>query len=87
MGVLHVTDGFNPTEWLTTEEAADVSGYNVRYLRQLINEGKIRAIKRSRIFFVDRDSLLAYAAEMNRLGSAKHDPWRIGARQRPTGAE
>ncbi|MFQ6101769.1 MAG: helix-turn-helix domain-containing protein [Anaerolineae bacterium] len=75
-------DDFNPTEWITTKEAAELTGYNVRYLRQLVNEGKIRAVKRAGAFFIDKRSAMAYADEMKRLGSAKHDPWRIGARQR-----
>jgi excisionase family DNA binding protein len=77
-----MTEEFNPTEWLTTREAAELTAYNVRYLRQLINEGKVRAIKRGGIFWVDRESLTDYANEMKRLGPAKHDPWRTGARER-----
>jgi hypothetical protein len=46
-----MTDNFNPTEWLTTKEAAELTGYDVRYLRQLVNEGKIKAIKRSMVMW------------------------------------
>jgi hypothetical protein len=51
-------------------------------VRQLINEGKVGAIKGGGIFWVDKESLSDYANEMKRLGPAKHDPWRSGARQR-----
>jgi len=77
-----MTDDFNPTEWITTQEAAELTGYRVRYLRQLVNEGKLKAVKRSRAIFIDKDSLLAYADEMKRLGPSKHDPWRTGARRK-----
>jgi excisionase family DNA binding protein len=80
-------DNFNPTEWITTAEAAELTGYHVRYLRQLVNEGKIHAIKRGGIFWIDRGSVITYSNEMKRLGPAKHDPWRTGARRRGNGAE
>ena len=77
-----MSDLFSPTEWITTAEAVELTGYRVRYLRQLVNQGRIRAVKRARVIFIDRESLLAYAEEMKRLGPAKHDPWRTGARRR-----
>jgi excisionase family DNA binding protein len=80
-------DDFNPTEWITTTEAAQLTGYNVRYLRQLVNQGKIRSVKRGGIFWIDRDSARAYADKMKQLGSAKHDPWRAGARQKSNRTE
>jgi excisionase family DNA binding protein len=80
-------DDFNPTEWITTAEAAQLTGYNARYLRQLVNEGKIRSVKRGGIFWLDRSSAAAYADRMKQLGSAKHDPWRVGARRKSNGAE
>lgn len=80
-------DDFNPTEWITTAEAAELTGYNVRYLRQLISEGRIKATKWSRVFFVNKESVIAYADEMKRLGPAKHDPWRTGTRRKSNGAK
>ena len=77
-----MSDDFNPTEWLTTAEAAELTGYNVRYLRQLVNQDRVRAIKRAGVFFLDMSSLTDYADEMKRLGPSKHDPWRTGSRQR-----
>lgn len=75
-------DDFSPTEWITTAEAAELTGYNARYLRQLINEGKVHAVKRGGIFWVDKKSVVDYAEDMRRLGPSKHDPWRTGARER-----
>jgi excisionase family DNA binding protein len=41
-------DDFNPTEWITTAEAAELTGYHVKYLRRLVREGKIAGAKRGR---------------------------------------
>jgi len=79
-------EDFDPRAWLTTQEAADLSHYNVRYLRQLVNEGQLVAVKRGGLFWFERTSLEAYVTEMQRLGPAKHDPWRTGARRRLGGA-
>lgn len=72
-----MADAFNPTEWITTKEAAELTGYHVKYIRRLVREGKITGTKRGgRDWWVDKASVKAYIAEMQRLGSAKHNPWR-----------
>lgn len=64
-------------EWITTLEAARLSGYHVNHLRRLIRAGEIRAQKFGPILQVDRRSLLAYirAAE-------KSNDKRRGAKKR-----
>lgn len=69
-------------QWITTAEAAELSGYRPFHLRRLAANGRIEAKKQGRDWFVNRDALLAYVAEIERLGRAKFDPWRTGARQR-----
>lgn len=69
-----MAESFNPTEWITTKEAAALTGYNLEYIRQMIRRGVIRAEKRGRDWWVDRASIESYANEMKRLGTAKHDP-------------
>jgi excisionase family DNA binding protein len=77
-----MTDPFDPTEWITTKEAAELTGYHVKYIRKLVKEGKLAGVKRGgRDWWVDKASVLEYFEEMKRLGTAKHDPWRTGARQ------
>jgi excisionase family DNA binding protein len=73
---------FNPTEWITTTEAANLIEYDVSHVRRLAREGFIKGIKRGRDWFLSKADVEAYAEEMKRLGTAKHDPWRTGARQR-----
>jgi excisionase family DNA binding protein len=79
-----MAETFNPAEWITTKEAAALTGYATAYFRQLIASGRLKAQKRGRDWFLSKEEVLAYAAEMRHLGPAKHDPWRTGARQRTT---
>jgi len=75
-GMRQVMSDFDPVEWITTQEAATLTGYSAVTLRQFAREGRIKSIKRGRDWFLDRDEVLAYAEEMQRLGPAKHNPWR-----------
>jgi len=57
----------NGDDWITTQEAAELSGYHVNYLRWLIKQGKIVARKFGPVWQVSRDSLQTYlkAAEQS----------------------
>ena len=70
------------TEWITTKEAAELTGYTTSYLRKAIHRGRLYAKKRGRDWFLNREEVLAYAEEMKRLGPARHNPWRTRARRR-----
>ena len=73
---------FNPTEWITTKEAAELTGYSTARFRQLAKKGTVKAEKIERDWLLERCSVLEWAEEMKRLRPAEHDPWRTGARQR-----
>ncbi len=65
-------------DWITTAEAAQLSGYNVAYLRELIRNGQLRAQKWGRDWQVSRSSLLAFmraaeASSDNRRGAKKRN--------------
>jgi len=77
-------DDFNPTEWITTQEAADLTGYSSVTLRQFAREGRIRSRKRGRDWFLSKSEVLAYAEKMTRLGTSKHDPTRAWADNPPS---
>ena len=47
-------------DWLTTQEAAALTGYNVQHVRRLARAGKIEAKKWGRDWIVNRVSILAY---------------------------
>jgi len=71
-----MAETFNPTEWITTKEAAELTGYSSVTLRQFAREGRIKGRKWGRDWFLEKTSVLAYVEEMKRLGPAKHDPRR-----------
>ncbi len=62
--------------WVTTAEAAALTGYTAAYMRQLAIREYIEARKVGRDWLVNLESLLEYKARMERLGTAKHNPWR-----------
>jgi excisionase family DNA binding protein len=62
--------------WVTTQQAAELSGYTVVYVRRLIKRGRVEAIKTGRDWLINHSSLLAYKARMDVLGPQKHNPWR-----------
>jgi hypothetical protein len=66
-----VTEG-----WGTTNEARDLIGYSIAYLRQLSSHGQIQARKVGRDWLIHLESLLAYKAQMDALGPQRHNPWR-----------
>jgi len=71
-----MADSFNPTEWITTAEAADLTGYTTALIRYLARNQHIEAQKFGRDWMIKRWSVQVYADEMRRLGTAKHDPTR-----------
>lgn len=64
-------------DWLTTYEAATISGYNPDYIRQLIRTKKILARKWAQAWQVNRQSLETYVATAEKNGERrgpKHKP-------------
>ena len=66
-------------EWITTEEAAELSGYSLQYVQRLARQGHIGAQKKSRAWWVDRDTFLGYLRAMTarddkRAGPRKGQP-------------
>lgn len=52
----------NGDRWITTQQAADLSGYHVNHIRRLIRAGAITAQKVSIVWLIERQSLLDYIA-------------------------
>ena len=38
-----MSDDFNPTEWITTKEAAELTGYDDAHIRRLVGDGRLPA--------------------------------------------
>ncbi len=64
-------------DWLTTYEAATVSGYHPEYIRQLIRSNKVQGRKWGLSWQVNRRSLEGYLKETEKLGD------RRGAKPNP----
>ena len=50
-------------EWITTAEAAKLTGYHVEAIRRLIRQGKVTANKRGRDWWVDKIALDLFLQE------------------------
>lgn len=61
-------------DWITTAEAAEISGYHVDYIRKMIKAGKVNGRKVwGREWQVSRSSLLAHIRKVEKTG-AKRGP-------------
>jgi excisionase family DNA binding protein len=58
-------------DWITTSEAAEMSGYTPRRIRQLIEERQIEAQRFGDVWQVDKASLLAYMRKAEKLGEKR----------------
>ena len=47
-------------EWLTTEQAAELSGYHENYIRRIVRAGKVKAKKFGPTWQISRESMLQY---------------------------
>jgi len=59
--------------WITTSEAAQISGYHPDHIRRLIRGSSIKAQKFGIVWQVSRVSLMAYVDKAEALG-AKRGP-------------
>jgi excisionase family DNA binding protein len=64
----------NGDDWITTQEAAQLSGYHPEHLRRLIKRGDIVARKVSIIWLISRRSLLEFVAQAEQSGDKRRGP-------------
>ena len=69
-------------DWLTTYEAAQVSGYNPDYIRQLIRAEKVQGRKWGLSWQVNRQSLEAYLKNAEQLGERRGAKPKSGSKRR-----
>ena len=60
------------TQWITVAEAADKSGYTVRTIQRLLQDGKIEGWKPGRDWFTTLASVMRYKQEV-KMGRPKKD--------------
>jgi excisionase family DNA binding protein len=59
-------------QWITIAEAAEKSGYSVRTLQKLLQQGKIEGSKPSRDWFTTLDAVMEYKRK-SKMGRPKKD--------------
>ena len=62
-------------EYLTTAEAAELSGYVEEHVRRLVRSKKAKATLKGGQYWIDSDSLRAYLAEVKEQGTQRFN-WR-----------
>ncbi len=68
------TGHMNGDDWITTQEAAELSGYHPTYLRWLIRQGEIPARKFGPLWLVHRQSLLDYMTQAEQSDDGRRGP-------------
>ena len=58
-------------EWISTSQAAQISGYHPNHIRRLVRAGEIHARKWGSALMIDRQSLLAYLNKMDIQGQRR----------------
>ena len=64
------------SEWITVNEAAEISGYNAEYLRRLIRNEKIDYRMFGFMYQVNKKSLLEYLKEAGKKNDKRYSPKR-----------
>ena len=55
-------------DWLTTKEAAELTGYTTDHIRKMASAGKLKAQRWGRDWQIERRSLLAHVKAVAKLG-------------------
>ena len=63
-------------DWITTEEATQLSGYSDQYIRRLIRQEKLTAEKKGGQFWINKQSLLDYIQAAQEADDKRHGPKR-----------
>ena len=63
-------------DWITVNEAAEISGYNAEYLRRLIRKEKIDYRMFGFMYQVNRKSLLKYLKVAEKKSDKRYSPKR-----------
>ena len=64
---------------ITVQEAAEITGYNVQYLRRILRAGRLDAMKIGQIWLIDLASLQDYfssAISSNDMRFGPKGPWQ-----------
>ncbi len=63
--------GLGMADWITTKEAAELTGYHRNHVLRLLETGRVKAQKWGIQWQVSRSSLLAYVKKTGKLGGKR----------------
>jgi len=66
--------GIFVNQHLTVQAAADVTGYNIQYLRRLLRSGKLEGIKIGQIWLIEIQSLDIYLKHIESTSDRRCGP-------------
>jgi excisionase family DNA binding protein len=63
-------------DWISVSEAAEITGYHPEHLRRLIRQGKLKAVRKGTMFWLDRCELSSFMeeAQESRIVDQRHGP-------------
>ena len=61
-------------EWLTIQQAAQLSGYHAEYLRIIVREGRLIAHKFGPVWAISKKSLLSYLQTAEKSDDRRQGP-------------
>lgn len=67
-----MSEFFDPNEWITTQEAAELTGYTRHNLTRAARTGTLNPVARGNMLFFRRNEVLEYSQRMQTLGRKKH---------------
>ena len=66
--------GFLINGHVTVQAAADVTGYNIQYLRRLLRSGKLESIKIGQLWLIEMHSLEKYLQHVENASDQRCGP-------------
>jgi hypothetical protein len=68
-----------PTDWISSAEAAELSGYHPEHIRRLARQDQFTVTKKGMMFWIDRDSFVAF---LRKTKKAKEKDKRRGPKSK-----
>ena len=61
-------------KYISVQAAAEVTGYNIQYLRRLLRAGKLEGIKIGQIWLIEMESLEMYLQQVESSSDRRYGP-------------
>jgi excisionase family DNA binding protein len=61
-------------DWITTEEASQLTGYSVAHLLDLLRQKVLKAEKKGGHYCIDKKALLEYTSQAAKAKDKRHGP-------------